>query len=101
MALMTMVAARDVLWRRGYQKAKKYTDIIEVTFDEASIHLKSVEADTELEWDTFTGYLHTREHVLLYVTKQYFSIIPRSAFADAEGLKAFEALVESKLKPIK
>lgn len=101
MLLMTMVAARDVLWRRGFHKALKYTDAIEVTFDDESIHLRSAEGTSELEWDVFTGYLHTKEHVLLYVTKQYFSIIPRAAFADGASLKSFEELVNSRLRPIK
>ncbi|MDA0991488.1 MAG: YcxB family protein [Verrucomicrobia bacterium] len=95
--LLLITGLRTVLWRRAFRESKKYNRDIAVTVTDDSLRVESAEGTSNLNWDFFTWHRETPAHVLLYLTKRSFSIIPKASFRDDEGLKRFLALVESKL----
>lgn len=95
--LFLITGARSLLWRRAFRDAKKYNEDIAVVIRDDSIHVESAEGTSDLNWNFFTGYLDTREFVLLYMTKRSFSVIPKSAFHDELSVQTFVDLVKSKL----
>ncbi len=99
--LLSMIGLRTFLWRRAFRDAKKYTQDISVVINDDFIHVETAEGKSDLNWNFFTWYLDTTEHVLLYVTKRNFSVIPKSAFQDNERVQTFVDLVKAKLKKIR
>ena len=96
--LLLITWLRSFLCRRAFRDAKKYNVNISVAISDAAVHVESAEGKSDLKWDFFTWYLDTPAHVLLYMTKRNFSIIPKSAFQDETQVQAFVELVKSKLK---
>lgn len=99
--LLAITWIRSVIWRRAFRDAKKYNEDISVVIKDDSVHVESAEGKSDLNWDFFTWYLDAPEHVLLYMTKRSFSVIPKSAFQNKQGLQSFINLAESKLKKIR
>ena len=92
---------RSVFWRKAFREAKKYNDDIAVVIKEDCVHVESAEGKSDLKWDFFTWYLDAPEHILLYMTKRTFSVIPKSAFQDEQRIQSFVDLVKAKLKRIR
>ncbi len=99
--LLLITLLRSLLWRRAFREAKKYNNNISIIIKDDSINVECAEGKSDLNWDFFTWYLETPDHVLLYMTKRNFSIIPKNAFQDDGSLQTFLNLVESKLKKIR
>ena len=99
--LFIIVAFRSFMWRRAFRDAKKYNADISVVIRDDSVHVESAEGKSDLNWDFFTWYLDTPEHVLLYMTKRSFSVIPKSAFQDEQSVHSFMDLVKSRLARIR
>ena len=99
--LLLITWLRSFLWRRAFREAKKYSEDIAVVIKDNSVNVESAEGKSDLKWDFFTWYLDTPEYVLLYMTKRSFSVIPKSAFQNEQGVQAFVDLVKSKLKKIR
>jgi hypothetical protein len=100
-ALILITGVRSLLWRKAFRDAKKYTGHISVIIKEDSIHVESTEGKSDLNWGFFTWYLDTPNHILLYMTKRSFSVIPKSAFQDEQRIQGFVVLVKSKLEKIR
>lgn len=100
-ALILITGVRSLLWRKAFRDAKKYNRDILVVIKEDIVHVESAEGKSDLNWGFFSWYLDTPDYVLLYMTKRNFSVIPKSAFQDAQGLHAFVDIVKSKLEKIR
>jgi hypothetical protein len=81
--------------------AKKYNEDISVVITDDSIHVETAEGKSDLNWGFFTSYLGTPEHMLLYMTRRSFSVIPKSAFPDKQRVQIFVDLVNYKLTKIR
>jgi len=99
--LLFLTWLRYFLWRRAFREAKRFNDDIAITMNDDSLHVESAEGKSDLKWGFYTWYLDTPEHVLLYMTKRNFSVIPKSAFQDDAQIQGFMNLVRSKLGKIK
>ena len=99
--LLFITWLRSFLWHRAFREAKKYNEDIAVVIKDDSVHVESAEGKSNLNWNFFTWYLDTPEHVLLYLTKRNFSVIPKSAFQDEQVVQSFVDLVRSKLRKIR
>ena len=99
--LLLIILFRSLLWRRAFRDAKKYRGDISVVVKDESVHVESAEGKSDLNWDFFTWYLNTPEYVLLYMTKRSFSVIPKAAFPNGDGIQHFLDLVKSKLQRIR
>jgi hypothetical protein len=99
-ALVIITGVRSYLWHKSFRDAKKYNTDILVVIKEDSVHVESAEGKSDLNWGFFSWYLDTPDYVLLYMTKRSFSVIPKSAFQDAQGRQAFVDIVKSKLEKI-
>jgi len=99
--LLFLTWFRYFVWRRAFRESKRFNDDIAIAVDNESIHIESAEGKSDLKWGFYTWYLDTPEHVLLYMTKRSFSVIPKSAFKDEQHTQGFVDLVRSKLKRIK
>ena len=99
--LLLITLLRSLFWRRAFRDAKKYNNDISVIIKDDSVHVESAEGKSDLNWDFFTWYLETPDHVLLYMTKRSFSVIPKAAFQNDGNVQTFVNLVESKLKKIR
>jgi hypothetical protein len=99
--LLLITGLRSFFWRRAFRDAKKYNDDISVVIGDDSVHVESAEGKSDLKWDFFTWYLDTPEHVLLYMTKRSFSVIPKSAFQDKQRVQDFVDLVKSKIEKVR
>ena len=99
--LLLITLLRSIVWRRAFRDAKKYHDDISVVIKDDSLHVESAEGKSDLNWDFFTWYLDTPAHVLLYMTKRSFSVIPKSAFQNEQSVQSFLNLVKSKLERIR
>jgi hypothetical protein len=97
--LLTLSGARWWIWCRAFKEARKYTEAIHVVFAEEGIHVDSAEGTSDLNWTFYSSYLDVPDHVLLYMTKRAFSVIPKSAFGGEEDLREFLRLVELRLEP--
>ncbi|QDV22897.1 YcxB family protein [Aureliella helgolandensis] len=100
-ALLGLIGIRQVLWRKAFRDARKYHGEISVSFSNDGVHVETLEGKSDLNWGFFSWYLDTPEHVLLYMTKRTFSVIPRSAFSETRTEDAFRLLVTSKLPVIR
>ena len=101
-ALLLLVTwLRSVLWTRAFRGAKKYHEDISVAIRDDSIHVESAEGRSELNWSFFTWYLDTPDHILLYTTKQNFSVIPKKSFPNTQAVAQFLTLVTERLRRIK
>jgi ABC-type bacteriocin/lantibiotic exporter with double-glycine peptidase domain len=98
---LTITWIRIPIWRKNYRESKKYTDNISITFEEDTLHTETVEGKSDLNWTFFSWHLETPDHVLLYTTKQHFSVIPKKAFLDKDSLQWFIDKVRQKVKRIK
>ena len=96
--LLTLSGARWRIWSKAFKEARKYTEAIHVIFTEEGIHVDGAEGPSDLNWTFYSSYLDVPDHVLLYMTKRAFSVIPKSAFRGEEGVREFLDLVESKLE---
>jgi len=99
--LLLITWLRSVIWRRAFRGAKKYNNDISVVIKDGSVQVESAEGKSDLNWGFFSWYLDTPEHVLRYMSKRSFSVIPKSAFQDAAQVRSFIGLVESKLDKIR
>ena len=99
--LLMITWLRSIIWRKAFRGAKKYNDDISVVITDDSVHVESAEGKSDLNWAFFSWYLDTPEHVLLYMTKRSFSVIPKSAFHDAAQVQSFIGLVDSNLNKIR
>ena len=89
---------RWILYRRAFRESKKYTENIHAVFSHDGIHIDSAAGTSDLKWEFYSKYLDSRDFVLLYMTRQQFSVIPKSAFADEHETKRFVDLVDSRLE---
>jgi hypothetical protein len=99
--LLLITWLRSLLWRKLFREAKKYNDDISVTIDDDTVRVESAVGKSDLDWNFFTWYLDTPEHVLLYMTKRNFSVIPKKAFRDTQQVDSFLEVVRKRLKSIK
>ena len=99
--LIAMVVGRSVIWRHAFLDNKKFTAPISLIFGDETIHVDSLDGTSDLKWSAYSGYLETSEYILLYMTRRTFSVIPKSAFANAATVRDFVGLVGSKLQSIK
>ena len=99
--LVILVMDRSLLWRRAFRDCKKCTEDIAVTFGEDNVHVENAEGVSDLKWGFFSWYLDAADHVLLCMTKDAFSVIPKSAFLDQAAIDQFLALLASKLEKIR
>jgi hypothetical protein len=99
--LLLITWLRSFLWRRAFREAKKYNDDIAVVINDDNVHVESAEGKSDINWGFFSWYIDTPEHVLLYMTKRNFSVIPKSAFKDEQSVQSFVELVRSKLMKIR
>ena len=99
--LLFLLLIRTFIWRRAFRDTKKFHNDIFVEFKDDSIHSENLEGKSDLNWSFYSWYLDTPDHVLLYMTKRSFSVIPKSAFKDEHSLQAFINTVKSKLKRIR
>ena len=97
-AIWGVAILRWFVSRYMYRAAKKYTENITAIFSHDGIHVESAEGTSDLRWTFYSKYRDTPNYVLLYVTWQQFSIIPKSAFADENELKRFVDLVDSRIE---
>jgi hypothetical protein len=97
-AIWMVPILRSWLYRRAYREAKKYTENIHATFTTQGIHIESAEGKSDLKWSFYSKYLNARDYVLLYMTRQSFSVIPKSAFADESEAERFIRLVDANLE---
>ena len=100
-ALILITGIRSLLWRKAFRDAKKYNADISVVVNDDSVHIESAEGKSDLNWKFFTWYLDTPEHVLLYMTKRSFSVIPKSAFQNEQCAQGIVNLVKTKLEQIR
>lgn len=101
LVLLLLVIGRSILWRRAFQDAKKFAGDISVTFGDEKIHVDTTDGVSDFNWSIYNGYLDTPEYVLLYLTRRSFSVIPKSAFANANSQREFMSLVDSKLPRVR
>lgn len=80
--LIVMVMLRRFLHIRAYRENKKYRDQIEVVFTEEKIEVRSNDGESKLNWSVFQKYVDTQHFLLLYISSNSFSIIPKQAFKD-------------------
>ena len=99
--LIAMVIGRSIIWRRAFLDNKKFTAPISLIFGDEKIHVETIDGTSELNWSFYSGYLETPEHILLYMTRRTFSVIPKSAFANINQVRDLMNLVGSKLPSIK
>jgi len=100
-ALLSLIGMRRILWQRAFRDARKYQGEISVSFSTEGVHVETLEGKSDLNWGFFSWFLETPEHILLYMTKKSFSVIPKSAFNESETEDAFRKLVTSKLPVIR
>ncbi len=93
--LILMVVLRLFLHRRAYRDNTKYKGEIEVIFTEEHIEVKSTEGESKLNWSLFQKHLITQNFILLYISQNTFSIIPKPALD--EDLESFLELIENKI----
>jgi hypothetical protein len=96
--LLAITWVRSLIWRRAFRAAKKYNADISVVIKDDCVHVENAEGKSDLNWSFFTWYRDTPDHVLLYMTKRSFSVIPKSAFPDQQRVQTFVDLVKSKLE---
>ncbi len=101
LVLIALVIGRSIIWRHAFLDHKKFTAPISLIFGDETIHVDSLDGTSDLKWSVYCGYLETPEYILLYMTRRTFSVIPKSAFANANQVRDFINLVGSKLPPIK
>ncbi|WP_353572149.1 YcxB family protein [Candidatus Albibeggiatoa sp. nov. BB20] len=97
--LLSIVLIRSFLWRKAFRDTPKYNEPISIVFQQDMIYVKTIQGESYLNWNTYAWYLDTSHFVLLYMTKKYFSVIPKAAFQDQAQIKTFLDLIQSKLKP--
>lgn len=99
--LLLATWVRSLLWQRAFHEAKKYNSDIAVRISDDCLHVESAVGKSDLNWNFFTWYRDTPDHVLLYMTKRNFSIIPKKSFPDRESLDSFLDLVRARLKNLR
>ncbi|MEI8020926.1 MAG: YcxB family protein [Schlesneria sp.] len=97
LALIAMVIGRSIMWRHAFLDNKKFTAPISLIFGDETIHVETIDGTSDLNWSFYSGYLETHELIMLYMTRRTFSVIPKSAFADANQVRDFMSLVGSKI----
>jgi hypothetical protein len=87
--LLVVTGLRSFLWQRAFREARKCHEDISVVFDEEHIHVESAEGKSDLNWGFYSWHLDTADHVILYMTKRAFSVIPIAAFSGTDELNEF------------
>ncbi len=95
--LIAMVIGRSIIWRRAFLDHKKFTAPISLVFGDETIHIETIDGTSDLNWSFYSGYLETPEQILLYMTRRTFSVIPKSAFTNANQVRDFMSLVGSRI----
>ena len=99
-ALILMVVGRSILWRRAFHQARKFSGEISIRFTDEIIHVETIDGVSELKWSIYCEYLDIPDFVLLYLTPQSFSVIPKSAFLNPIDRQNFINLVNRKLRSV-
>lgn len=93
-----VIILRYFIWRKAYRDARKFQDSIAVTFTDDGIHVESAAGVSDLNWSAYNRFLMTPDFYILYMARNTFSVIPRTAF-NAADRDALEQLLKRKLKP--
>ena len=99
--LLGLIGIRQMLWRKAFRDARKYQGDISLSFSDKGVRVETLEGTSDLNWGFYSWFLDAPEHILLYMSKKTFSVIPKSAFNGSQTEDEFRHLVMSKLPVIK
>jgi hypothetical protein len=84
----------------SFRRELKAREDVVFTFTPESIHFKSKDVDSQLQWSTFSKALIDSHSYLLYFGKNTFALIPKRVLQDEERQKAFEQLLSRQIPKI-
>ena len=73
-----------------FRRESRLQEDVSLTFSPESVHLKTKDVDSQLQWSTFSMALIDSHSYLLYSGKSSFALIPKRVFQDADQQKEFE-----------
>lgn len=85
--------------RRYFRGDPKFRDEYNLTYTDAGIEFKTLNASGSFAWSFYTGVLENKDfYLLMYGKNLYaFSIVPKRAFRDAQQEAAFRELLRRHL----
>ena len=96
--LLAITLLRNFIYKKSYLNSPKFTKEIKVIFSDETIQTETAVGKSELTWDICNSFTETEDYFLLYMSKNLFSIIPKSEFKDNEELEDFHSLIKKKIK---
>lgn len=87
--------------RRHFRGDPKFRDEYNLTYTDAGIEFKTVNASGSFDWSFYTGVIENKDFYLLMYGKNLFafSIVPKTAFRDTQQEAAFRELLRRHLDP--
>ena len=83
-----------------FRRESRLQEEVSLTFSPESVHLKTKDVDSQLQWSTFSMALIDSRSYLLYSGKSNFALIPKRVFQDTDHQKAFEQLLVQQIPKI-
>lgn len=93
---------RKVFWQyrliHGSKSSPQAGQELKWTFSEKRIHQESKGHEKTLKWRDFDDRFLSPKGILLYLQKDQYFIVPKSAFSSQEDFEAVSKLCEAKIK---
>ena len=96
--LLTTTLLRNFLYKRSYENSPKYSQECNATFTGEIIYVENAAGKSELKWNIYKSYLESTRYILIYMGKNSFSIIPKSAFKSEEEIDNFKSMLNKNIK---
>jgi hypothetical protein len=96
--LFAITLLRNFSYRKSYLNSPKFAKEIKVIFSDETIQTETAVGKSELTWDIYSSFTETKDYFLLYMSKNSFSIVPKSALKNNEALEDFRSLMKKKIK---
>jgi hypothetical protein len=77
----------------AFRREPKFRDEYLLTFSHESVHFKTANIDSVIQWGMYSRALIDSHSYLLYYGTGSFSLIPKRAFQGTDQQKAFEVLL--------
>ena len=98
LVFLILIISRKYIFLRSYLNSPKYSQNCKASFTNDSINVENATGKSELNWSIFNRYVDTPTQILIYMSKNSFSIIPKSAFKTEQEVSFFKTMLNEKMK---
>jgi hypothetical protein len=98
LVFLILIISRKYIYQRSYLHSLKYSKDCKASFTNEAISTENAVGKSEINWSIYNRFVETPTQILIYMSKNSFSIIPKSAFKTEQELGIFKTMLSENIK---